>query len=96
MQVWGGLLAQNEMDFAWHLARRETVLWVVGQEFHDEVHAVVQCMRNQLGDTAPFLRREIQFHVRSMALELFQNLFRWRAHNVVNLVDLVQLVRARE
>ena len=51
-------------------------------------------VRNQPGDSGALLWREVEIHMAGVALELVQQILRRSAKNIMDLLDLVQLVRA--
>mmetsp|Transcript_28098 Transcript_28098/g.69182 ORF Transcript_28098/g.69182 Transcript_28098/m.69182 type:complete len:286 (-) Transcript_28098:170-1027(-) len=78
------------------LARRHPVVWVVHEQLVDEVYALHAAVRDELLDAATLLGGEVEVHVLRPLLHLRQQVRRWRADDVVDLLDLVQLIGARK
>mmetsp|Transcript_10429 Transcript_10429/g.17508 ORF Transcript_10429/g.17508 Transcript_10429/m.17508 type:complete len:288 (-) Transcript_10429:120-983(-) len=77
------------------LGSRHSVVVVVDEEFGDEV-ARILILRNQFGEACALLLGEVELHVAGHLLKLVQQLLLGSPQDVVDLVNLVQLVGARE
>ena len=74
-----------------------SLVGVIGQQLVEDVSHVLRApARQKLLYPHPLLYREIYFHVRRLALEAVQHLLPRGPEDVVDSVDLVQLVLARE
>jgi hypothetical protein len=53
-------------------------------------------MRDELGNTHKLFGLKVELHVGRMLLEMVEKLLRGSTHNVVDFIDLVKLIIARE
>ena len=93
------LFALSEFAEIWmpqRLPRAHAILWIVEEQLGNEVDARWRDMRNKLLDTRAALLFEIEIDVLIPPLHLREELWRRRAHDVVDFLYLVKLVCARE
>ena len=71
-------------------------LSVIRQHFIDQVPGFRAQVRNVPVNPSPFLGREVDLHVRSVASEVLQDPLGRRAEDIVDFVDLVKFIFAWE
>ena len=78
------------------LTGSDTIIWIVYQQFSNQIFDLFTRVRNQFHNSCTFGLSKIQFHVSCKLLELLKQLWVWRSKDVVNFVDLIKFVIARE
>jgi len=79
------------------LTGRYAVVRIVHQEFNYQVLHLWTHMSNKFWYSGSLWHmREVEFHVSGILLELVQQLFRWRPHDIVNFDYLIEFVVTRE
>ena len=73
-----------------------SVIRVVNEQFLNAVYGFRGYMRYKFGNASPILLGEVKLHVCGMLLELVKQFLRRCAQNVMDPMDLVKLVVARE
>lgn len=76
------------------LARCDTIVRVVDQQFHDQILSFLRHIRNQIINVDALLGRKVELHVRSMLLKSVEQLLLWRSKDAVNFMNLIQFVQA--
>ena len=78
------------------LSGGHAVTIIVDEQFGYDLLGIRGHVRYEFGDSGAFLVPEVELHVRGHALKFRQKLRAWRAQDVMNFVDLVELVIAGE
>jgi len=71
------------------------VLLVVDQQLGDDIGSHI-VLWHERQNAAALLRRKVEFHVAGYFLELIEELFLWGSKDVVDSVNLIKFVGARE
>ena len=75
----------------------DSLLWVVDQHLHDQVHALIRHMRNQMPDPCTSLGWKVELDMGILVpFEPLEHVLLRGTQNIVDLVDLVELVLSRE
>lgn len=78
------------------LPRAYSLIAVVDEKLADEISTLLAHMWNQLVNTCPFLSSKVEVHMRRLLLKFSQDLSRWRPHNVVDFIHLIEFIVAWE
>lgn len=78
------------------MVRSETVLFFVNQHLQDHVLRLLADMRDKFRNALKLLGREFKFHMGRVFLELVEQVLRRCSYDVMDLVDLVKFIVARE